>query len=68
MRQKAETRSQRLLIVSNRAPFSFRRRGRKTELVRSIGGAAGLLGGAIIGDHYDAGSQRRDRYDERYDR
>src|ERR1051325_9259806 len=38
---------QRLLIISNRAPFSFRRRGRKTELVRSIGGLASTLDDAL---------------------
>jgi alpha,alpha-trehalose-phosphate synthase [UDP-forming] len=33
----------RLLIISNRAPYSLRRRGRTTELVRSIGGLASTL-------------------------
>ena len=47
MRPRAETGNQRLLIVSNRAPFSFRRRGRKTELVRSIGGLASTLDDAL---------------------
>jgi alpha,alpha-trehalose-phosphate synthase [UDP-forming] len=40
-------RKQRLLIISNRAPFSFRRRGRKTELVRSIGGLSSTLDDAL---------------------
>jgi len=47
MRKKAQTGNQRLLIVSNRAPFSFRRRGRKSELVRSIGGLASTLDDAL---------------------
>ena len=36
MTVSSATRKQRLLIISNRAPFSVRRRGRRTELVRSI--------------------------------
>ena len=47
MRKKAQTGNERLLIVSNRAPFSFRRRGRKSELVRSIGGLASTLDDAL---------------------
>jgi len=38
---------ERLLIVSNRAPYSFRRRGRETELVRSIGGLASTFDDAL---------------------
>ena len=47
MRRRADVTSERLLIVSNRAPYSLRRRGRKTELVRSIGGLASTLDGAL---------------------
>jgi alpha,alpha-trehalose-phosphate synthase [UDP-forming] len=47
MRRRADATSERLLIVSNRAPYSFRRRGRRTELVRSIGGLASTLDDAL---------------------
>ncbi len=47
MTASSATRKQRLLIISNRAPFSFRRRGRKTELVRSIGGLSSTLDDAL---------------------
>ena len=40
---KAPKASERLLIISNRAPYSLRRRGRTNELVRSIGGLASTL-------------------------
>ena len=43
MQQKKQNASDRLLIISNRAPYSLRRRGRKTDLVRSIGGLASTL-------------------------
>lgn len=47
MTVSSATRKQRLLIISNRAPFSFRRRGRRTELVRSIGGLSSTLDDAL---------------------
>ena len=37
----------RLLIVSNRAPYTLRRRGRRIELVRSIGGLSSTLDDAL---------------------
>ncbi|MBI2962309.1 MAG: trehalose-6-phosphate synthase [Deltaproteobacteria bacterium] len=37
----------RLLIISNRAPYSLRRRGHATELVRSIGGLSSTLDDAL---------------------
>jgi alpha,alpha-trehalose-phosphate synthase [UDP-forming] len=37
----------RLLIISNRAPYSLRRRGRTTDLVRSIGGLSSTLDDAL---------------------
>jgi trehalose 6-phosphate synthase len=40
---KARKAADRLLIISNRAPYSLRRRGRTNELVRSIGGLASTL-------------------------
>jgi trehalose 6-phosphate synthase len=47
MTTSSAKRKQRLLIISNRAPFSFRRRGRRTELVRSIGGLSSTLDDAL---------------------
>lgn len=42
-RRVKRARNQRLLVISNRAPYSIRRRGRATELVRTVGGLATTL-------------------------
>src|SRR5436309_7918673 len=47
MRRRVDATSERLLIVSNRAPYSLRRRGRQTELAHSIGGLASTLDDAL---------------------
>lgn len=43
IRRRVEPPPERLLIISNRAPYSLRRRGRTSELVRSIGGLSSTL-------------------------
>lgn len=47
MPSRREPKADRLLIISNRAPYSLRRRGRSTELVRSIGGLSSTLDDAL---------------------
>ncbi len=47
MPSRRQPTADRLLIISNRAPYSLRRRGRTTELVRSIGGLSSTLDDAL---------------------
>lgn len=42
-RRPKSARGERLLVISNRGPYTLRRRGRSTELVRAVGGLSTTL-------------------------